>query len=528
MPSADDGRDAPLRPAGGARSLLGAASLVMLFFVLSRVTGVARDIAIASAFNLSPTLDAYQAAFRVPDLIFEVVAGGALGSAFIPTFSRLSHRRGAAVAWRLFSQTVNAVTLVLGVLALAGIAMAPWLMRHVLAPGFEPAQQDLAAELMRWLLLGTVVYGVSGLCMGALNTRRHFLLPAAAPALRNVAIWGAALWLAEPFGVRGLVVGAVAGSLLHLLIQLPALREHGLRYSWTLDWRDADLFHILKLMGPRMIGLLFIHLNLIVNTNLVSRLAPGSVSAFDYGFRLMLIPVSVFAQALSIVAFPSFAGQADRGRFDDMAASFRTMLRLVVWLAVPATVGMYLLRVPLIELLFERGSFDADSTQRVARALQYFLPGLTAYAAVEITVRAFYALHDTRRPMLAGVTIVLINIGLSLWWVGPLGYAGPALAASVATTVEILLLLWWLRAHLPRLAPAQLAWDSVRTAVASAAMGGAVWLVLAGIGSGAGPWAEAAWIQLLLGIAAGGTAYFLFSSVLGNVRWLAGVRRASV
>ena len=527
MPPADDGRDGMSRPAGAARSLLGAASLVMLFFVLSRATGVVRDIAIAGAFNLSPALDAYQAAFRVPDLLFEVVAGGALGSAFIPTFSRLSHRRGAAVAWRLFSQTVNAVTLVLGALALVGIAMAPWLMRHVLAPGFEPAQQALAAELMRWLLLGTVVYGVSGLCMGALNTRRHFLLPAAAPVLRNLAIWGAALWLAEPMGVRGLVVGAVAGSLLHLLVQLPALQRHDLRYNWILDWRDADLLHILRLMGPRMIGLLFIHLNLIVNTNLVSRLAPGSVSAFDYGFRLMLIPVSVFAQALSIVAFPSFAALADRGRLDDMAASFRTMLRLVVWLAVPAAVGMYLLRVPLIELLFERGSFDAASTQRVARALQFFLPGLMAYAAVEITVRVFYALHDTRRPMLAGVIIVLINIGLSLWWIGPLGYAGPALAASVATTVEILLLLWWLRTHLPRLALGRLTWDSLRTAGAAAAMGGVVWLALTGLGSGAGPWVEAAWLQLLAGIAAGGAAYLLFSLALGNVRWLREVRRTA-
>ena len=338
--------------------------------------------------------------------MFEVVAGGALGSAFIPTFSRLSHRRGGTVAWRLFSQTVNAVTLVLSVVAIAGIILAPWLMQNLLAPGFDPAQRELAAELMRWLLLGTVVYGVSGLCMGALNTKRHFLLPAAAPALRNLAIWGAAIWLAEPLGVRGLVVGAVAGSILHLLIQLPALKRQNLRYSWVMNWRDPDLLHVIKLMLPRMFGLFFIHINLIVNTNLVSRLAPGSVSAFDYGFRLMLIPVSIFAQALSIVTFPSFASLADHGRLDDMAASFRTMFRLIIWLAVPAAVGMYLLRMPLVELLYERGSFDAASTERVARALQFFLPGLAAYAAVEITVRAFYALHDTRRPMLAGVTIV--------------------------------------------------------------------------------------------------------------------------
>ena len=434
-----------------ASALLGVATQVMLLFVLSRVTGVVRDVVILAEFDLSAQLDAYQAAFRIPDMIFEVVAGGALASAFLPTFTQQLQRQSEAKAWQLFSQSINAVTLLLTVLAAICIVLAPWLVRTVLAPGFTPDQQLLTAHLMRWLLLGTVVYGASGLCMAALNTKQHFTLPALVPSLRNLAIIAGALFLTDFWGVYGLVAGAVVGSFLHLLVQLPAMARQGMRYDFVLSWRDAGLRHVVTLMLPRMVGLAFFHLNFIVNTYLVSQLGAGSVSAMEYGFRLMLLPFGLFGQALAIAAFPTFSAQVESGHWKNLQDTFGQSIRMVMFLALPATAGMYLLRLPLIEVLYQRGSFTAESTAQVAYALQFFLTGLLAYAVVEVTVRAFYAFHDTRTPVAAGVLIALLNMGLSIWWVRPLGFGGPALANGVATTLEMLLLLLWLRRKLPGL-----------------------------------------------------------------------------
>ncbi len=474
-----------LRPAAGPASssqfsltvsdLLGAATQVMLFFALSRVTGVVRDVVILAEFDLSAQLDAYQAAFRIPDMIFEVVAGGALGSAFLPTFTQLLQRQNEAKAWRLFSQAINAVTLLLTVLAAICIVLAPWLVRTLLVPGFTSDQQLLVAHLMRWLLLGTVVYGASGLCMAALNTKQHFALPALVPSLRNLTIIAGALFLTDVWGVYGLVAGAVVGSFLHLLIQLPTMVRHGMRYDFVLSWRDASLRHVARLMLPRMVGLAFFHLNFIVNTNLVSQLSPGNVSALEYGFRLLLLPFGLFGQALAIAAFPTFAAQVESQDWNTLQNTLRRSLRLVMFLALPAAAGMYLLRLPLIEALYERGSFTPESTIQVAYALQFFLPGLLAYAVVEITVRVFYAFHDTRTPVVAGVLTALLNMGFSVWWVRSLGFGGPALANGVATTLEMLLLLSWLRRKLPNLEYRLLLTGLGQVVLATAGMAAWLW-----------------------------------------------------
>lgn len=500
----------------------------MLFFGLSRVTGIVRDVVILAEFDLSAQLDAYQAAFRIPDMIFEVVAGGALASAFLPTFTRLLQRQGEAKAWQLFNQTINAVTLILTATAAIGIAAAPWLVRTALVPGFNSDQQMLVAHLMRWLLLGTVVYGASGLCMAALNAKQHFALPALVPSLRNLAIIGAALFLTESMGIYGLVVGAVAGSLLHLLAQVPAVVRHGMRYEFKLSWRDPGLRHIGTLMLPRMVGLFFFHLNFIVNTNLVSHLDKGSVSALEYGFRLMLLPFGLFGQALAIAAFPTFSMQVENQEWKDLQDTFWRSIRMVVFLAVPAAAGMYLLRLPLIEVLYQRGSFTAESVTQVAYALQFFLTGLLAYAVVEITVRTFYAFHDTRTPVLAGLLIALLNVGLSVWWVRILGFGGPALANGVATTIEMVLLLAWLRRKLPGLTYGPLLRGLGQVGVATAGMSALLWYTQEGLL--ASDWIQEnpyrAWLLLGAGIGLAVPVYFGLTWILGFRDWLS-LRRGS-
>lgn len=416
----------------------------MVFFVLSRATGLLREIVIGNQFGTSAELDAYLAAFRIPDLIFQLVAGGALGSAFIPTFADYRVRGDTQGAWQLFSRTLNLVTLIL--VALAGLAaiFALPLVRLVIAPGFTPEQQALTAQLMRWMLAGTVVFGASGLVMGALNALQHFLFPAIAPVFYNLAILLGALLLAPRMGVYGLAVGALAGSAAHLLVQLPALWRHGAVYTPLLSVRDPGVRNVMRLMGPRMLGLLFVQLHFLVNTILASGLEAGRLSALNYAWLLMLLPLGVFAQAIGTAVFPTFAAQVAAGQAEAMRSTFGLILRIVFFLTLPAAVGLWALRVPLVQVLLERGEFGPQSTALVAAALAAYALGLTAHAAVEIGVRAFYALHNTWTPVRVGVAAMALNIMLSLLWIDRLGHVGLALANSVATTVEMVFLLWLL------------------------------------------------------------------------------------
>ena len=509
-------------PTVTARSMAGAAALVMLFFILSRATGLLREVVIGAQFGTSAELDAYLAAFRIPDLLFQLVAGGALGSAFIPTFSASWSRGKEAAAWLLFSRILNLVTLFLIALAGSAALLAPLLVERVIAPGFSPEQQALTVDLMRWMLVSTVVFGASGLVMGALNAAQHFLLPAAAPVLYNTAIIGGAWLLAPRFGVYGLVVGVVVGALAHLLVQLPGLLRRGAVYCFSLGWRDRDVREVARLMGPRVLGLLFVQLNFLVNTILASNLPAGSLSALNYAWLLMLLPQGVFAQAIATVAFPTFAAQIATGKQAEMGRSLARILSTVLFLTLPATVVLIVLRLPLVQLLFQRGSFSVESSHSVAFALQFYALGLVAHSVVEIVVRAFYALHDTLTPVLIGVGAMVLNILLSLLWIGGMGYGGLALANSAATAVEMVVLVWLLGRRLGRrlgrIDLAALGGSLLRSGLAAMGVAGALLLWLAWLGGrpallGLLP---TGWMAGLGGLLLAGLVYLLLSLVLGN------------
>ena len=281
-----------------------AAGLVMALFVISRALGLLREMVISHQFGTGGDLDAYLAAFRVPDILFQVVAGGALASAFIPTFASYWSQDNQPGAWRLASAIINLVLIITTGLAVLAAALAPWLVRIIIAPGFGPARQVLTADLMRLMLLTPVIFGVSGVLMGILNARQHFLLPALAPVLYNLGIIAGAISLAPTMGVYGLAVGVVAGALGHLLVQIPGLVRYGMRYTATLGLRDAGVHEVGRLMLPRMVGLAAVQLNFLVNTILASSLVPGSLAVLNYAWLLMLLPQGVFAQAVATAAFP--------------------------------------------------------------------------------------------------------------------------------------------------------------------------------------------------------------------------------
>jgi putative peptidoglycan lipid II flippase len=499
-----------------SRRIATATAIVMAFFVLSRVTGLLREIIISDQFGTSAELDAYLAAFRMPDLLFQLVAGGALGSAFIPTFSGYWVRGDQAGAWQLFSRVLNLVTLALVILAGLAALFALPLVRYVIAPGFSPTQQLLTANLMRWMLVGTVVFGASGLVMAALNALQHFLLPAAAPLFYNLGIIFGALVLAPTLGIYGLATGAVIGSVAHLLVQLPGLVRQQAHYSWLFGVRDPGVREVIRLLGPRMLGLLFVQLHFLVNISLASRLATGSVAALNYAWLLMLLPLGVFAQAIATAIFPTFAAQVAAGHETQMRTTFGRILRTVFFLTLPAAVGLIVLATPVIQALLEHGAFGPESTALVAVALRAYALGLVAHAAVEIGVRAFYALHNTWTPVLVGVAAMALNILLSMLWVGWLGLPGLALANSAATTLEMVCLLWLLGRRLGGLELDRLGGTLARSIAAAALSAGVVWVWVSW--SYRQPWPPnlVAWVATLGGVVLAAVLYLAAARFLGS------------
>jgi putative peptidoglycan lipid II flippase len=501
-----------------------AASLVMILFVVSRAMGLLREMVIARQFGTSADLDAYLAAFRLPDLFFALMAGGALGSAFIPVFADYLAGEDEPRAWRLASAIINWVLLLLSGASVLAALIAPTLVAYLIAPGFSPAQQALTVQLMRWMLVSTVIFGVSGVVMGILNTRQHFLLPALAPVIYNIAIIAGAWFLGPTIGVHGAVLGVVVGAAGHLLLQVPGLWHHGMRFTFRLAPHDPGVREVGRLMAPRALGQAAVELNHLVNVTLASTLSAGSISALNYGRLMMLLPQGVIAQSVAIAAFPTFSALAARGQQAELRHILTTTLRGVLYLTLPAAVGLIWLREPLIRAIFEGGEFDAWSTQATAWALIFYALGLVSHALVEIVTRAFYALHDTRTPVAVGITAMLANIALSVGLMaffrelGWMPHGGLALANSLATTGETAGLLYLINRRLGGLGGRRLGAAMWRMGLGCLAM-----MASLAATSGLLPGAPA-WLVSASSIMVGGGFYTLTTLLLGSEEPLALVR----
>jgi putative peptidoglycan lipid II flippase len=427
----------------------------MAAFVLSNLIGLVRQILITDAFGTSRDLDAFYAASRLPDLIFVLVAGGALASAFIPTFTELLATERREAAWKLASNIANLITLLLIGLSLAAMLYAEPIVQYLLAPGFVPDQQQLTAQLMRVLLITPAIFGLSGLMMGVLNAHQKFLLPALAPTMYWLGMIFGVLFLSPSMGIFGIAWGAVLGAILHLLIQAPSLvRLPDRRYTPSLGMDSPDVREVARLMGPRLLGVAVVQINFWINIFLASGQPEGSATALTIAWQLMTMPQVVIAQAIAIAALPTFSAQVAGGQLDDMRASLAATLRGVLLLSIPASIGLILLRDPLVAMLFQRGEFNQLSTQMVAWALLWYGLGLVSHSIVEVVSRAFYALHDTKTPVFVGAAAMTLNIGLSFLLaalfqsLGWFPHGGLALANTIATTLEMVGLLVLMRRRL--------------------------------------------------------------------------------
>jgi putative peptidoglycan lipid II flippase len=353
--------------------------------------------------------------------------------------------------------------------------------------------------------------------MGILNAQQHFLLPALAPVVYNLAIILGAWLLGPVWGVRGLTAGVVLGAAGHLLVQLPGLARDPQRmiYRPVLAARDTSLHEVARLMGPRVVGLAAVQINFVVTTILASSLAVGSLTALNYGWIIMLLPQGVIAQSVATALFPTLAALAARGDKAEMRRIFATILRNLLFLTLPAAVGLVILREPIIRLLFERGKFDAISTGLTAAALGFFALGLVGHAVVEIAVRAFYALKDTRTPVSIGILSMAISIGLSLLFMrlferlGWPAHGGLALANSIAVMLEMGLLLVWLRPAIGGLSEGGLGLALAKMSLAAVGMAAALWLMESSL------LIDNPWLEGLVGMIGGGVVYIGLAYLIG-------------
>ena len=459
------------QPSYRKTNVASAAALVMFLLGIGKIVGVVDDLVKARIFGTSAELDAFVAAGGLPELLNTVISGGALAAPLIPVLASYLSRNDQEGAWRLVSSVINLAFLATGALALLAALFAPWLVNHVIASGFSADQQALTAGLMRVTLLSTIIFAVSGVVMSILHAHQHFLFPALAPILFNLGIIGGALFLAPAWGVWGLAVGAVVGSAMHLLVQVPGLLRYGVRWLPVLGLNDPGLRRVLKLMGPRMLTLGVVQLNTLIVVRLASEMSEGSVSALNFGWRLMQMPETLIGTALATAVFPTMSEMAARGRTSQLRDTLSATLRAVFAMGVPAALGLVLLGRPLIELLFRGGRFGSASTGVVLAALGGYAAGLVGHAALEVTARAFFARQDTRTPLLAAVLGIVIMVVSGLILRKPLGIAGLALANSVGVSCEVAFLLWLSRRPLGGLHVPQLRSTLLRAGLASAVMG---------------------------------------------------------
>jgi putative peptidoglycan lipid II flippase len=415
-------------------------------FLGSRLLGLLRSVVIGYQFGTGPELSAFWVAFRLPDLIFQLLAGATLGSAFIPTFARLLNRDGEEAAWRLASSVLNIVFVATIVFAVLGFILAPVLV-PIMAPGLgsdagqEAELRSLAVDLTRLMMLSPILFAVSGMFMGILNARHHFLFPAIAPMLYNLAIIVGALVSDD---VNSLALAVVIGAGLHLFVQGPALAAVGMRYYPIAQWRDMAVREVARLMGPRALGLAAFQLNFLVTFFFASLVSDEAISAVNFAWLVALTPLGLFGMAISTAVFPTMAEQAVVDR-QQLRQTLERSIRMILFLTLPSAVGLMILSKPLVAFLFERGEFGSASTDLTSNALLFYSVGLVGHAAIEILSRGFYALSDTRTPVTFAIVSLVVNLVLSAILVWPFEISGLALAVSLATLIEAALLFVALR-----------------------------------------------------------------------------------
>lgn len=514
------------RRANLARSTL----LVMVSFGLAKGISLVQTFIIARAFGVSADYDAFVAANRLPEVIFNLIAGGAIAFAFIPVFTGLLAKNETRTAWKTASHVVNTVFGLTLVVSAIVFVLSPWLVSTSIAPGFTAQAQAQTSDMMRILLVSTLIFSISGLVMGILQSHNRFLLPALAPIMFDVGILGGVIFLLPMMGIYGVAVGAVIGAAMHLGIQIPGLLRVKARWFPEFGWNDPNLRRIVRLMIPRIADLGLVSLSTLIIQNLLSRLGEGATSAYDWGWRLMQIPETLIGTAMGVVIFPTLAALSSIGDETGKRDAMSGALRFIYIATIPSAVFLIVAGRTLISIL-EGSAFDATATNLVYSALQFFAIGIIVHSMLEVVARSFYADKDTLTPLFAAIGGAIITIGFAAVFSGalqrsssiqflvppvssgallsfgvtrffatPEGVGMLALANTLGIAFEVAVLLWILRRRWHSLSENEMARTVFKTAAASLIMAVAVVAV------------NAAWN--LLGLSGRGTLFAIIQTAV--------------
>ena len=453
-----------------ARHLLRSSIIVTLFLALGKLTGLVRTRLLSATFGTGADFDAFTAANQLPEVFVTLISGGALAAAFIPVYSALLSGDRPSESARLANSTLTLVIAVLGGLSAIGAILAPWITSTLLVPEFSAEMQQLTAELMRIILLQTTLFGISGVLSSVLNAHQHFALPALAPVALDVGYLVGIIFFVPTMGVSGLAWGTVVGGMLHILIQVPALRRFHYRYRPAIDLRMAAVREVVRLMGPRIVTLGSVQTADLFIIRLTSGLALGSTSGYFYAYYLMQLPETLLGTSIAIVVFPTMAELYNSGDIEGLKQLSMNSLRIIWMLTIPAAVALVLLGREAITLFLQYGAFTAGSTQLVYGTLVFFSIRVVSEASLEILARLFYAQHDTKTPMFVALGWLATSAALAYLFVDELGIAGLALASTIAFTLQSLALYLLNRRRLGYLQERELMATLARALIGAAGM----------------------------------------------------------
>jgi putative peptidoglycan lipid II flippase len=459
------------------KKMVKAAGTVGVYTLLSRILGFIRDMMMAGYFGSGMITDAFIAAFRLPNLMRRLLAEGSLVLAFVPVFSETLEAKGQDEAFRLAESSFKVLTLILVVLTLCGILFASYILM-ILAPGFmdEPGKMELAVTLTRIVFPYVFFICLVALCMGVLNSLGHFAAPALAPVLLNgvmiAGMWGGAMF-SQDSRVRIMILAwsVIVGGVIQLMLQVPFLWTKGFRFRLTTPLVHPGVRQIGRLMLPSIVGAGVYQVNVVSGTILASYLLEGSISWLYYADRVFQFPLGIFAISMGTAVLPSLSRQAAAGDMDGLKQTFSQGLRFVFYITLPATAGLVALATPIVAVLFKRGEFGAYDLEMTSQALVYFSLGLCPVAAVRVAAPVFYARKDAITPVRIAVFSILLNITLSIILMGPLKHGGLALATSLASGVNLVLLVTMIRRQLGSVGGSAIASSIMRSLFCSLVMG---------------------------------------------------------
>jgi len=453
-------------------SIIRSAGVVGLGTLLSRVLGLVRLQTIAYIFGSSRATDAFWMGFTLPNLLRSLLAEGALSAAFIPVFSEYLSTRGEKEARKLANNVFTILSLILTMTVGLGICLAPWYV-PCLAFGFKgsPSQMDLTIRLTQVMFPFLFFISLAAVAMAILNCKAHFAAPAFAPLFFNIAIILSAFLLAPKYGIYSLAIGVLIGGAVQFLFQVPPMIKRGFVYRPILSFKDPGVKKIARLMGPTILGGITLQANVIITRIFASTLAYGSISSLQYAMRLIQLPLGLFATALSTAIFPSLSSLASEKKLEELRETTSLGIRTVFLVLIPSSVGLIIIREPLIRLLFEHGAFLQRDTLMTSQALFYYSFGLAAMGEVMILTRAFYSLQDVLTPLKVSLFILALNVLLNFLLIRPLKHSGLALATSISMLVNMLILFFLLKRRLREMEGARIINSLFKVSLISAAMG---------------------------------------------------------